>query len=126
MNKQIRDDFRKTSYVYEKKVDDIEAALRQLDKDSVRNEARAEAIFSSEAKPTPRQPDSISVTYRDGAIITIGATVEFFTRGRFSSSRGKLYKTSDIKELVTAKNSAGRSISRAPHNLRFINQNAEC
>ena len=70
-------------------------------------------------------PNSTGVRDRDGEPICIGDTITFLTKGLFSSKTGVVYKVSDNKLRVTAKDSNGKSISRAPHNTRVIKKYRE-
>ena len=69
---------------------------------------------------SPVVDEDNSVRDRNGNIISIGCNVQFLTRGRFKSTRGKVYKIFSNKERVTARDAIGRSISRAPNNLRVL------
>ena len=68
-------------------------------------------------------PDSTSTYDRDGAPICIGDTVVFLTKGLFSSRKGVVYKVLNNKSRVTARDTNGNSISRAPHNIPVIKEN---
>jgi chaperonin cofactor prefoldin len=65
-----------------------------------------------------KEAEKEAIKDRDGKPINIGDTVIFLTKGKFQSSRGTVTKTN--KYRVTAKDKRGRSISRAPHNLRKL------
>ena len=55
---------------------------------------------------------------RDGNIIYVGSVVKFLTKGRFDSTEGVVDKYN--KTRVIAIDSKGRSIERAPSNVRVI------
>ena len=54
----------------------------------------------------------------EGTEILIGDTVNFLTRGLFTSTSGVVYKVSQSGNRVTSRDSFRRAISRASHNLR--------
>jgi len=54
----------------------------------------------------------------DNVEIIIGDRVRFVTRGLFNTSSGVVYKITPSGTRVTSRDTLGRSISRAPHNLR--------
>ena len=56
----------------------------------------------------------------DGVEILIGDTVQFVSRGLYNTTSGIVYKFSASGNRVTSRDSRGRLISRAPHNLRVI------
>ena len=57
---------------------------------------------------------------RDGNIIYVGSVVKFLTKGRFDSTEGVVDKYN--KARVIAIDSKGRSIERAPRNVRVISE----
>jgi hypothetical protein len=54
----------------------------------------------------------------DGNTIRIGDRVTFLTKGKYRSTEGIVTKVN--KSRVTAKDSSGNYISRAPHNVRKL------
>ena len=56
----------------------------------------------------------------DGVEILIGDTVHFTSRGLYNTTSGIVYKFSRSGNRVTSRDSRGRPISRAPHNLRVV------
>ena len=56
----------------------------------------------------------------DGVEILIDVTVNFVSRGLYNTTSGIVYKFSASGNRVTSRDSQGRPISRAPHNLRVI------
>ena len=63
-------------------------------------------------------PKGTGVQDRDGAPICFGDTVYFLTRGLHNSKEGVVYKVAKNGSRITAKDSKGNSVSRAPHNVR--------
>ena len=59
---------------------------------------------------------------RTGIEILVGDQVRFLTPGKHNSTTGVVYKISSNGARVTARDSEGRSISRAPHNISVILQ----
>ena len=56
----------------------------------------------------------------DRVKILIGNTVHFVSRGLYNTTSGIVYKFSPSGSRVTSRDSRGRPISRAPHNLRVV------
>jgi hypothetical protein len=55
---------------------------------------------------------------RDGYPIRVGNKVTFLTKGKYNSTQGIVTKVN--KARITAKDSRGNYISRAPNNVRII------
>ena len=73
-------------------------------------------------RPNPR---STGVHDCDGTPIYIGDKVEFLTKGKHSAKQGIVYKVSDSKTRVTARDSRNFNITRAPKNLRVVTKSHE-
>ena len=56
----------------------------------------------------------------DGVEILIGDIVQFVSRGLYNTTSGIVYKFSASGSKVATRDSRGRPISRAPHNLRVV------
>ena len=61
----------------------------------------------------------------DGVEILIEDTVTFVSRGLYNTTSGIVYRFSASGSRVTARDSRGRLISRAPHNLRVVLNKAQ-
>ena len=62
---------------------------------------------------------------RDGTPIWFGDTITFLTKGLYGSSEGTVYKVAKNKSRVTARDTKGNSISRAPNNVRVVGVNRD-
>ena len=84
----------------------------------------AEAEQQRQETDTRRPPQYIHqdsvVRDIDGVEILIGDTVHFVSRGLYNTTSSIVYKFSASRNRVTSRDSRGRPISRAPHNLRVV------
>ena len=111
---------------------EIEDIRRELNRLRIIASNLEHILENVEAKPEPqrqelesrRSPQYIHrhlvVRDIDGVEILIGDTVQFVTRGLYNTTSGIVYKFSASGNRVTARDSRGRPISRAPHNLRVV------
>ena len=70
-------------------------------------------------------PSSTRAYDCNGTQIYFGDLVEFQTKGKYKSRRGVVYKVSDNKTRVTARDKNNFSITRAPKNLKIIAKSHE-
>ena len=84
----------------------------------------AEAELQRQETDTRRPPQYVHqhpvVRDIDGVEILIGNTVHFVSRGLYNTTYGIMYKFSASRNRVVSRDSRGRPISRAPHNLRVV------
>ena len=73
-------------------------------------------------RPNPR---STGVRDCDGTPIYIGDRVKFLTKGQHSAKEGIVYKISDSKTRVTARDARNFSVTRAPKNLKVVTKSHE-
>lgn len=73
-------------------------------------------------RPNPRSTGACDC---DGTQIYIGDQVKFLTKGKYKSKKGIVYKISDNKTRVTARDENNFSITRAPNNLKIITKSHE-
>ena len=110
-------------------IEDIRRELNQLriitsNLERILENVEAEAEPQRQERDTRRPPHYAHqhpvVRDIDGIEILIGDTVQFISRGLYNTTSGVVYKFSPSGTRVTSRDSRGRSISRAPHNLRVI------
>ena len=117
----------------EANVRDIEEVRRELNRLRIITNNLEHILENVEAEPQPqreetrRPPQYVHqhpvVRDIDGVEILIGDTVTFLSRGLYNTTTGIVYRFSASGSRVTARDSRGRLISRAPHNLRVaLNQ----
>ena len=86
-----------------------ERATNRLRRDTERARRR-----QSEAERRSRQ----AARDRKGELIVLGDRVRFLTKGLYRSTEGVVTKIN--KRRVTARDSSGNAVSRAPHNVEII------
>ena len=59
---------------------------------------------------------------RDGRLIHIGDVVTILTPGRYKSAKGTVYSVARSGTTVTARDDRNNAITRAPRNVRIIDQ----
>ena len=112
---------------------DIEEVRRQLDRLRIIADSWVRILDNVEAEPpreeTRRPPQYVHqhpvVRDIDGVEILIGDAVTFISRGLYNTTTGIVYRFSASGTRVTARDSRGRPISRAPHNLRVVLNQAQ-
>ena len=119
----------------EANVRDIEEVRRELNRLRIITNNLERILDNVEAEPQPqreetrRTPQYVHqhplVRDIDGVEILIGDTVTFLSRGLYNTTTGIVYRFSASGSRVTARDSRGRPISRAPHNLRVVLNQAQ-
>ena len=119
----------------EANVRDIEEVRRELNRLRIITNNLERILDNVEAEPQPqreetrRPPQYVHqhpvVRDIDGVEILIGDTVTFLSRGLYNTTTGIVYRFSASGSRVTARDSRGRPISRAPHNLRVVLNQAQ-
>ena len=110
-------------------IEDIRRELNRLriitsNLERILENVEAEAEFQRQETDTRRPPQYVHqnpvVRDIDGVEILIGDIVHFVSRGLYNTTSGIVYKFSASGNRVTSRDSRGRPISRAPHNLRVV------
>ena len=98
----------------------VESAIEALEG---RNRQQIAGV-NADRKASPRSDNGNSsfpdVRDRDGTRILVGNCVAFLTRGKFASNTGRVKRISQNGDRIISVDSDGRSIARAPHNVRVI------
>ena len=107
----------------------IERLIQEAEETVVNRNERAEQQRNQADRTTTDRRRNLNyreehpvVRDRAGIEILIGDQVRFLTSGKHNSTTGVVYKISNNGTRVTARDSEGRSISRAPHNITVITQ----
>ena len=118
----------------EANVQDIEEIRRELNRLRIITSNLERILHNVEAEQEQPRQETETETRRtphyvhqhpvvrdiDGVEILIGDTVHFVSRGLYNTTSGIVYKFSASGNRVTSRDSRGRPISRAPHNLRVV------
>ena len=119
----------------EANIRDIEEVRRELNRLRIITNNFERILDNIEAETEPqreetRRPPQYAhqhpvVRDIDGVEILIGDTVTFVSRGLYNTTSGIVYRFSASGSRVTARDSRGRLISRAQHNLRVVLNQAQ-
>ena len=114
---------------------DIEQVRRELNRLMIITNNLERILDNVEANPEPqreetRRPPQYVHQHPvardiDGVEILIGDTVTFVSRGLYNTTTGIVYCFSASGNRVTSRDSRGRPITRAPHNLRVVLNQAQ-
>ena len=111
---------------------EIEHIRRELSRLRIITSNLERILENVEAQPEPQRQETetrrppqyvhqhLVVRDIDGVEILIGDTVHFTSRGLYNTTSGIVYKFSRSGNRVTSRDSRGRPISRAPHNLGVV------
>ena len=114
---------------------DIEEVRRELNRLRIITNNLERILDNVEADPAPQREETRRTAQYvhqhpvvrdiDGVEILIGDTVTFVSRGLYNTTSGIVYRFSASGSRVTARDPRGRPISRAPHNLRVVLDQAQ-
>ena len=114
---------------------DTEQVRRKLNRLRIITNNLERILHNVEANPEPQREETRRPPHYvhqnsvvrdiDGVEILIGDTVTFLSRGLYNTTSGIVYRFSASGNRVTTRDSRGRPITRAPHNLRVVLNQAE-
>ena len=114
---------RRSIKTLEELADRIERGTLEELADRIEREDDEETISVETATPVPsRRSTFLGVHDSQGKEIHVGDTVNFLSKGNFTSKTGEVYKISGNLRRVTSRDKENRSISRAPNNLKVVGE----
>ena len=119
----------------EANIRDIEEVRRELNRLKIITNNLERILDNVDAEPEPQREETRRPPYYmhqhpvvrdiDRVEILIGDTVTFVFRGLYNTASEIAYRFSASGSRVTARDSRRRPISRAPHNLRVVLNQAQ-